>query len=186
MSPLVLVGYLVALVACPADAEDPPGLKMSKPVVCAKVQGLGNFEPLPDASLTADDKLTVYYEPSGQTIEKTKDGFRALLAQDGRVRKKGGKDILWQKAPMFEYEPKFAALPFRLFMRSDLSIKGLPPGDYELDLTLHDRLAKGTKVMRTVAFRVVPAKDEGQGDGGRKAESPSQKSESGTKKRRER
>jgi hypothetical protein len=148
---------------------------MSKPVVCSKVHGFASFEPLPDASLTADDKLTVYYEPQGYTIERTKDGFRALFAQDGRLRKKGSKDALWQKAPMFEYEAKSESPPYRVFMRSDLAIKGLPPGDYELDLTLHDRLAKdkGAKVTRTVEFKVVlPQGEAKDGEGGVKSAEP--------------
>lgn len=160
MSHLALAVCLVAQGSSAAPADDPPGLRMSKPVACAKVHGFADFEPLPGASLTADDKLTVYYEPSGYTIEKTKDGFRALFSQDGRIRKKGGKDALWQKAPMFEYEAKNSVPPYRVYMRSDFALKGLPPGDYELDLTLHDRLAKATRVMKTVAFKVVPPKAE--------------------------
>lgn len=152
-----------------AEDDEPEGLRISKPVVCAKIHGFADFEPLPEASLTADDKLTIYYEPSGYTIERTKEGFRAVFAQDGRIRKKGGKDVLWKKAPMFEYEAKSPSPPYRIYMRSDFAIKGLPAGEYELDLTLHDRLAKGTSTMRTIAFKVVPPKDRG-GDVGKKAE----------------
>src|SRR5690242_18095963 len=86
------------LPAGPAAAGDEPdSLRISKPVVCSKVHGFASFEPLPDATLTADDKLTIYYEPSGYTIAPTKDGFRAVFAQDGRIRRKGGKDVLWKK-----------------------------------------------------------------------------------------
>jgi hypothetical protein len=161
MRPAPIACLVVALMPATAPADDPPALKMSKPVVVAKIRGFADIEPLPDATLTADDKLTVYYEPSGYTIEKTKDGFRAVFAQDGRVRKKGSKDALWQKTPMFEYEAKNEDPPYRVYMRTDLSLKGLPPGDYELDMTLHDRLAKGTRVVRTVAFKVIPARSEG-------------------------
>ncbi|HEY2156311.1 MAG TPA: hypothetical protein VGH33_11825 [Isosphaeraceae bacterium] len=132
---------------------------MSKPVAVTKIHGFAAFEPLPDATLTADDKLMVYYEPTGYVIERTKDGFRALLAQDGKLRKKGRKEALWQKAPMFEFEAKDATQPYRVYMRTDLAIKGLPPGEYELDLTLHDKLAKGAHAVRTVEFKVVAAKE---------------------------
>lgn len=171
MSRRLAGAWLAVLVALPgprglAADDGPEGLRMSKPVVCAKVHGFASFEPLPDAALTADDKLMVYYEPGGYAIERTKDGYRALFAQDGRVRKKGSKDAIWQKAPMFEYEAKNASPPYQVFMRTDLSIKGLPPGEYELDLTLHDRLAKdqGVKATRTVAFKVVPPRGEAKGD----------------------
>jgi hypothetical protein len=159
MSSRAWLAMLAALVVSPAGADEPEGLAMSKPVAVTKIHSFAAFEPLPGATLTADDKLMVYYEPTGYTIERTKDGFRALLAQDGKLRKKGRKEALWQKAPMFEFEAKDATQPYRLYMRTDLAIKGLPPGEYELDLTLHDRLAKGTHAVRTVEFKVVPAKE---------------------------
>ena len=111
-----------------------------------------------------------------------------MFAQDGRLRKKGSKDALWQKTPLFEYEAKAVMPPERVYMRTDLSIKGLAPGEYELDLTLHDRLAKGSRVIRTVGFTVVPAKGEGAGgapkaDGkGRNAGGSKQRAGSGKQK----
>lgn len=172
------------LVAAVLGADEPGGLKMSKPVVVTTIHGFASFESLPEATLTSDDKLMVYYEPSGHTIERTKDGFRTVLAQDGRLRKKGGKDVLWQKAPMFEYEAKDKTPPYLLFMRTDLALKGLPPGDYELDLTLHDRLAKGTKVLRTVGFKVVPAKEaSAEGEKGAQGKSQGEKQKAESKER---
>jgi hypothetical protein len=169
---LAMAACLVAQGPTSGQDDAPPGLRMSKPVACAKVHGFASFEPLPGASLTSDEKLTVYYEPSGYAIEKTKDGFRALFSQDGRIRKKGGKDALWQKAPMFEYEAKNSVPPYRIYMRSDFALKGLPPGDYELDLTLHDRLTEGTHVMKTLAFKIVPPRAEAKEAGEPAAETP--------------
>jgi hypothetical protein len=162
MSSHAWLAILAALVVSPAGDDE---LAMSKPVAVTKIHGFASFEPLRDATLTADDKLMVYYEPTGYKIERTKDGFRAVLAQDGRLRKKGRKETLWQKAPMFEYEAKDATQPYRLYMRTDLAIKGLPPGDYELDLTLHDKLAKGAHATKTVEFKVVAAKEGKVPDG---------------------
>ena len=175
VSCLVIVSWLPA--ARDVAGDEPEGLRISKPVVCTKILGFADIEPLPEATLTADDKLTIYYEPSGYTIERTKDGFRAMFAQDGRIRKKGGRDSLWKKAPMFEYEAKSETPPYRVYMRSDLSIKGLPPVEYEIDLTLHDRLAKGMSAMRTVAFKVVLPKE---GGGRRRGEGEEQEAECGS------
>jgi hypothetical protein len=161
---LALAASLAALHVA-VGADEPAGLRMSEPVVVAKIRAFAEFEAVPDATLTPDDKLMVYYEPTGYTIERTKDGFRAVLAQDGRLRKKGRKDAIWQKAPMFEYPAKSATPPYQLYMRTDMSIKALPPGDYELDLTVHDRLAKGMHATRTVEFKVVPTKEKRAGSG---------------------
>ncbi len=159
MSSRAWLAILAALVVVPARGDEPEGLAMSKPVAVTKIHGFADFEPLPASTLTPDDKLMVYYEPTGYVIEKTKDGYRAVLAQDGKLRKKGRKEPVWQKAPMFEYEAKDATQPYRLYMRTDLAIKGLPPGEYELDLTVHDKLAKGAHATKTVEFKVVPAKE---------------------------
>ncbi len=169
MSSRACLLILASLVVSPARSDEPEGLAMSKPVAVTKIHGYASFEPLPDATLTADDKLMVYYEPTGYVIEKTKDGFRALLAQDGKLRKKGRKEALWQKTPMFEFEAKDATQPYRLYMRTDLAIKGLAPGEYELDLTVHDKLAKGSGTTRTVEFKVVPAREAKAGAEGKGA-----------------
>jgi hypothetical protein len=151
----------VAMALVSLGGDEPEGLRMSKPVVVAKVHGFGSFEPVPDATLTPDDKLMVYCEPSGHAIEKTEDGYRALLAQDARLRRKGSKEVVWEKAPLFEYEVKDQAPPRALFMRTDMAIKALAPGEYELDLTVRDRLKKDAKATRTVGFTVVRAKEDG-------------------------
>ncbi len=130
-------------------------LKMSKPVVCLKVHGFGSFEEWPDAKLTPDDKLTIYYEPSGFRTEKTKDGYRALFSEDGRLRKKGSKDAIWKNDDMFKYEATKKFPPYQVYLKTDVSIKALAPGEYELDLTLHDRLDKrDVALTKTVAFTV--------------------------------
>ena len=159
-----LASCLFATLVPRLRADEPAStLGMTKPVACTAIYGFANFEAMPEATLTADDKLTIYYEPSGFVTEPVKRegskpaGFHALLAQDGRIRKKGEKDPLWKKSPMFTFEPRYPDPPFRLYMRSDLSLKGLPPGEYELDLTLRDTLAKGEPTAtRTLPFRVVP------------------------------
>jgi hypothetical protein len=158
---------ILAVISCAAVASsrgDEPAerLGMTRPVVCRDVHGYADYDERPGAALTADEKLTIYYEPTGQVYEKLAKGYRNVLSQDGRLRKKGSKEVIWKKEPMFEYEAKFEVAPFRLYMRSDVNIKGLPAGDYEFDVTLRDKLSKekDAKVTRTVEFKVVPPKEK--------------------------
>jgi hypothetical protein len=152
----LVVGFVALVVGAGKEAEEKPVLRMTKPVVCRKVHGFANFEPIDDPKFTVDDKVTIYYEPGGYTIEPTKTGFRALLIQDGRLRKKGSKDAVWKKDKMFEYEAVSKNRPYQVYLKTDLGLKGLAPGDYELDMTLRDGLAKDVSLMKTVGFTVVP------------------------------
>ncbi len=148
----VVVGLCLSIIAV-AHAKEPLG--MSQPVACVKIHGFANFEALPDSKLTPDDKLMIYYEPNGHTIERTKTGFRALLSEDGRLRKKGSKDAIWKKEKMFVYEAANTFPPYQIYLKTDVSLKGLPPGDYEIDLTLHDDLAKpDATITKSVGFTI--------------------------------
>ena len=41
-------------------------------------------------------------------------------------------------------------------MKNAISLKGLPPGDYDLTLILHDEIAKGPAAKQVVRFRDHP------------------------------
>jgi hypothetical protein len=143
------------------DADD--SLRMSKPVLCRKVHGFASFEEWPGTTFTADDKLMIYSEPSGYKIERKPEGYRAHLVEDVQLRKKGDKATIWKKENMLEYEAKSKTPPYQIYLRTDLAIKGLPPGDYELDLTLRDRLSKDeAKVLRTLPFTIVRPETKGK------------------------
>jgi hypothetical protein len=141
--------------------DKPPKLDMSKAVACKKVEAYEKFEPLPDASLTSEDKLQVYYRPleyKVEAVEKPKPGYRyrARFSQDVRIRKKGGKTILMKKDKIIEFDPAFEDPTERLYMVNNVGLKGLPPGDYELDIILRDELTPGSSATQTMAFTIIP------------------------------
>lgn len=138
----------------PATADN--ALGMSKGVVCRTIDGYEDYAPLPDAAQTSEEKLLVYYRPLRFRVEKNGKLYRAHLTQDGRLRRKGQKAVIYSRTKMLEYEPK-SEWPFdHCFLRSLVSLKGLKPGEYEFDIILHDELVKGATATQTVSFRVVP------------------------------
>jgi hypothetical protein len=154
---------LIVTGAGPADDVKPdrPTLEMSKAVVCQKVVGYENYVELPDASLTTDDKLNVYFRPLNfrvDPVEKPKPGsrFKARFDEDYRIRRKGEKTVLMKKDGMGEYDPVFERRDQTLYIVNKIGLKGLEPGDYELDVVLHDVLAKDTSATQTVAFTIIP------------------------------
>ena len=136
-------------------------LEMSKAVICKKVEGYEKFVPMPDAAVTSEDKLLVYYRPLNfkvEPVEKPKPGhrYRAKFSQDGRVRRKGEKTVLMKKDLILEYEPFFETPSERIYLVNTVGLKGLPPGDYEYDIVLRDALDEGSSTTQTVAFTIIP------------------------------
>jgi hypothetical protein len=144
-----------------ADRDNPPSsseetLGMSKAVACRSIDGYEDYEPLPEASLTSDEKLLIYYRPLHFRVERAGHRYQAHLTQDGRLRRKGQKAVLSSKDKMLDYGPR-SERPFdRLYLRSMVSLKGLKPGEYEFEIILHDRLSNGPPATQTLPFRVVP------------------------------
>ncbi len=162
IGPLVLP-FLAALLTLDAGTSGPdrPALAMSKAVACKRVEGYEQFVPLPDAALTSDDKLLVYYRPLNfkvDPVEKPKPGhrYRAKFSQDGRVRRKGEKAVLSKKDNILEYDPSFETPTERIYLINTVGLKGLPPGDYEYDIVLRDALDEGSTATQSLSFTILP------------------------------
>lgn len=144
--------------AVKGEAKKNPGLRIVDPVVCKSIEGYEEYEPLPEAAQTSDEKLLVYYRPRGYKIVRRGEEYVAHLAQDGQVRPLGRKKVLLRKANLLDYEAKSGAPPDEIYLRNTFSLKGLPPGEYEYDITLKDLNAEGVIAKESVKFRIVAAK----------------------------
>jgi hypothetical protein len=139
------------------DQSDPPALTIAAAVVCSEVKGYEDFEPLPDAALTSEEKLLVYYRPLHYLTDRTGSSNHIHLVQDGQIRRKGEKGVLFTKSKMIDYDWKSQEQDNPVYMRSTYSLKGLKPGEYEFDIILHDLLAPGEPTARqSLPFRVIP------------------------------
>ena len=92
-----------------SDEKEP--LSMSPAVACKAIEGYEDFEPLPDATLTSDEKLLVYYRPTGFQTEPAGDQFRAHFVQDARIRRRGEKAVLRSKKKLLDFEVKSDSPP---------------------------------------------------------------------------
>jgi hypothetical protein len=144
-------------VATIADGET--SLRMTPGVVCRSITGYEDYEPLPEAAQTAEEKLLVYFRPFGHRIEQVDDFYQAHLVPDFQIRKRGEKAVLRQKLKFYEYKPKSKEPPRSIYMKNVIALKGLPPGDYDLTIILHDELAKGPPANQVVKFRIIPPID---------------------------
>jgi hypothetical protein len=135
-------------------------LEMEPGIICKTIDGYEDYEPLPGAAQTSDEKLLVYIRPSGFQSEKLDKGYQAHLTLDGEVRKRGTKTILRQKKKLLDYKPVYTAPPVFVYLKHAVSLKGLVPGDYDLTIILHDEIAKGGAVAtQVVKFKIIPPLD---------------------------
>ncbi len=134
-------------------------LEMEPGIVCKTIDGYENYEPLPDASQTADEKLLVYFRPSGFQVEKVEKGYQAHLTVDGEIRKRGAKPKLREKKKLIEFKPVYPNPPSFVYVKQAVSLKGLAPGEYDLTIILHDELGKGATATQVVRFKVIPPLD---------------------------
>ena len=132
---------------------------MGPGIVCKSIDGFEDYEPLPGAAQTSDEKLLVYLRADGFQTEKVDKGVEAHLTADGEVRKRGEKALLRQKKKMLDYKPKAATYPQLVYLKASISLKGLAPGEYDLTIILHDEIAKGAPASQVIRFKVIPPKD---------------------------
>jgi hypothetical protein len=140
------------------DAEAAEGrLSMTPAIACSKIEPDGRYVPLDEPALTKDDKLLLYYEPKNYKLERVDGAYQIHLSQDVRVRRRGKKEVLWSKDHMVDYQGKSRQRPGLIFMTNTIAIKALTPGEYDLDIILHDELAKGPPAVQVFRFTVKPS-----------------------------
>jgi hypothetical protein len=140
----------------PADGR----LGMSPAVACASIVGYERYVPLPEAVLSEDDKLLIYYCPLRYAIAPVGGVYQVHLVQDVRVRKRGDKTVIWSRDKLFEYKQETPEPPTFLYMFNRISLKGLATGDYDLDIILHDLHSKSPPAQQTLRFKVKQSASE--------------------------
>jgi hypothetical protein len=137
-------------------------LGMSRAVACRSIDGYEQYEPLDPPALTSDEKLLVYFRPRHYKVVRRDQDYVVHLSQDGMVRRKGGTAVLRIKKRLLDVESRTRTPPGLFYLRNTVSLKGLPPGDYEFDMILRDENTPGSTAKQTLGFRIVPAKEVGE------------------------
>jgi hypothetical protein len=138
----------------PGNAADK--LAMTKAVACRSIDGFEQYEVLPNAELTAEEKLQIYYRPLHCKFAVKGEEYLIHLRQDGQIRRKGEKLVLRRKKNILDYEAKTRQPPDWIFLRNSVPLKGLPPGEYEYDIILRDENNPGPPAVQSLPFRIIP------------------------------
>lgn len=143
-----------------ANDDEPPdngAFGFTSPVICKEIRGYEDYDPLPDATLTRDDKLLVYFKPLHYKSAQSDQKFQAHFTQDAKIRRRGQKNILWSKPKILDYKATSATPPRNIFLRNAIALKDLKPGEYELEIVLTDKIGNSEPATRKLFFKVVPA-----------------------------
>lgn len=141
-----------------AEIQHDSSLGMSTAVACRSIDGYEQYERLDAPALTSDEKLLVYYRPRHYKIVRRKQDYVVHFSQDGFIRRKGEKAVVRIKKRLLDLESVSRASPDFLYLRNTVSLKDLPPGDYEFDIVLRDENAPGSTAKQTLKFRIIPTK----------------------------
>ncbi len=141
------------------DEGDDGSFGFSAPVACKEVRGYEDYDTLPDAALTRDEKLIVYFIPRHFKSEPKGKKYRVHFTQDGRVRRRGQKAVIWSLPKALEYKDEFDGPPQSVFLTNKLALKALPPGDYDYEIILRDAVGHSTAATRTLPFTILPSPD---------------------------
>ena len=131
---------------------------MTRAILCESVKGYEDYVERPDARLTADEKLLIYYRPRHFASERDGEEYRAHLVQDARIRRRGEKATLQAKDKLVDFAPKGPKPPENKYITNWISVSDLMPGDYDLDIILHDAIAgsKSPPATQTLRFTIIP------------------------------
>lgn len=142
----------------PVPDEEPEASKlaMTPAIACAKIGGYADFVPLDEPAVTRDDKLLIYYEVSGFDTRTVGKEYRVHLVQDAKIRRRGEKTVLRAKDKLVEYDGRSKQRPQNVYLTNSISLKPFPPGEYDLEIILHDELGKSSPSRQVLPFRVKP------------------------------
>jgi hypothetical protein len=139
------------------DAPDDGSFGMTEPIACREINGYEDYVVLPDAALTADEKLLVYFRPRHYKSAPVDGQFEAHLTQSGKVRRRGEQAVLWSKAKLLDYRVRTAEPPKLIYLRNTIALKGLKPGEYEFEIVLRDEVGRSKPAVRVLLFRILPS-----------------------------
>ena len=138
--------------------KDDGSFSVSQPVLCKDVRGYEDYEELSVPELTSEDKLLVYFRPRHFKAAVVGNKFEAHFTQDGKIRRRGEKPVLWQKVNLLDYSQKGDSRDLPVSIRNTVSLKTLKPGEYEYEIILRDEVGKSAPASKKVYFKVVSAK----------------------------
>ncbi len=121
--------------------------------VTEQPEAYGMYTPRTEAAFDAVDPILLYCEPVGYTVVKSGDFYSFAVAADFSVVDEKGQ-VLGGQQNFGSWDMKGRAFNTEFMMYFTFNLKGLPSGNYKLQVTLHDRNSdKKTSFEQPFAIR---------------------------------
>jgi hypothetical protein len=142
---------LKALRDAEAELAAESSLEVRNLAFCTEVQAFGSFKRFAAAEFEPGQEVLLYAEIDNFRSLETKGGYQTSLQGSYHVLEAGGRSVAEHNFPVDEdfctSRRRDFFIPFRLYLPK------LAPGDYSLQLTVEDTLAKKFG-QGTIAFRI--------------------------------
>lgn len=133
--------------------EKSPFLLTSMLLVQEPAKGYGLYEPRSSNAYKPGEKMYIYAEPAAYGFKRSGDRYEFGFAVDFSVATEEGKILGGQKDfGSFSFNSRVANT--ETMLNVTLTISGLDPGRYVLELTIHDKIGGGM-VTRTLPFAIA-------------------------------
>ncbi len=130
---------------------------LSTPIACKDVRGFEDYEVFPEAAFTHDEKLIVYFLPRHFKAEKKGKKYEVRFTQEGRVKRRGEKAVLWTIPRTLEFKTEAETPPKSIYLVNRLALKDLKPGEYDYEILLRDAVSGIKAAPRIMPFTILPS-----------------------------
>ena len=122
--------------------------------LCSNIIGYGQYLAIPDNKVKVGSEVFFYYEPVNLFTKREGKVYQIWYTQDIVLYTEDGQEIYrGNEALKFDYQTLSPVLD--VFASNTLSLGNLPPGKYQFEAVIHDKLKK-VDASHKYTFEVVP------------------------------
>ncbi len=122
--------------------------------LCSNIIGYGQYVAIPDNKVKVGSEVFFYYEPVNLFTNRQDNAYHIWYTQDIVLYTEDGQEIYrGNEALNFNYQTVSPVLD--VFASNTLSLGNLPPGVYQFEAVMHDKLKK-VDAGQKYTFEVVP------------------------------
>jgi hypothetical protein len=122
--------------------------------LCTNIITYGQYVASPNNKLKAGSTALFYYEPENVFTNRRSGIYHVWYTQSIIVRDSKGEEI-FKSEELLNFNHQSQSPVLDLYAKNSLNLGKIPPGKYEYEAILHDKL-RGTSAGKTFAFEVVP------------------------------
>ncbi|MBN2143936.1 MAG: hypothetical protein JW774_04855 [Candidatus Aureabacteria bacterium] len=122
--------------------------------LCTNIIGYGQYVAAPDNKVKAGSEIYFYYEPVNLFTNRLNQSYQIWYTQDMIILSQDGKE-LYRASDALNFNYQSLAPVMDIYASNTLNLKEVPPGIYQFQAVIHDKLKKRDATYSFV-FEVVP------------------------------